>query len=176
MSNLSENFSLSWNFLIKLFQDAGNLLILIILNIIPLVNLIIIGYGVRIIREGDVLEKPPKIDKYGESFIDGLKVAIAIFIYALIPSIIAGVSIGLGVLINPNIWIYGHFFPSIFLKATVALGLTIAAIIGFILAIFGAMGIIHMIKTDDFGKIFSFAEILSLIEKVGGLTILYGLS
>ena len=167
MINLSENFSYSWNFLIKLFQDIGNLLILIILNVIPVVDVIIIGYGVRIIREGDELERPPKINEYGEAFIDGLKVVIAIFIYALIPSVIAGVSIGLRMLINPSIWIYGYFLPSIFLKTTVALGLAIAAIVGFIPAIFGGMGIIHMIKTNDFGKIFAFTEILSLIEKIG---------
>ena len=167
MKDLSENFSKSWEFLIKLFRDAGNLIILIILNIIPIINLIVIGYGARIIKEGDILEEPPKIDKYGEAFIDGLKVAISVFIYSLIPAIIAGVSIGLEMLVRPNMWMYGTFISLIFLRGTVLLGLAIATIIGFIIAIFGAMGIIHMIKTNDFGKIFAYSEILSLIEKVG---------
>ncbi len=61
----------------------------------------------------------------------------------------------------------GSFIAFTILRGTVLISLTIATVIGFILAIFGVMGFIHMIKTNDFGKIFAFSEILSLIEKVG---------
>ncbi len=35
----------------KLFHDTDNLITLIILNIIPIINLIVIGYDAKIIRE-----------------------------------------------------------------------------------------------------------------------------
>ncbi len=167
MTGLEENFSKSWSFMLGLFNNVGRLLILIILNVIPIVNLIVIGYGAKIIRLGDSIEEPPEIESYGEAFIEGLKVLIAIIIYSIIPAIIAGISIGIGLLSNPATWMQGMFFPSLFFRATVALGLTVAFIVGFLFAVFGAMGIIHMIKTGDFGKIFAFSEILDLIDKIG---------
>lgn len=152
--------------MIELFKDISTLIILIILNIIPVINLIVIGYGVKIIKLGDLVETPPKIEKYGEAFIDGLKIIIAIIAYSIVPAIIAGISIGLGILTNPILWIKG-FYMHIFFNATVAIGLLTASILGFIFSIFGAMGIIHMIKNDDFGKIFAFSEIISLIGDIG---------
>lgn len=167
MTTLEENFSKSWKFMLGLFNNVGRLLILIILNIIPVANLIVIGYGAKIIKLGDAIEEPPEIESYGEAFIEGLKVLFAIIIYSIIPGIIAGFSIGVGLLTNPSAWMQGAFFPSIFFRATVALGLTVAFLVGFLFAVFGAMGILHMIKTGDFGKIFAFSEILELIDKVG---------
>jgi hypothetical protein len=52
---LSENLDDSFKFTMKLLDDVGNLIILFILSIIPIVDLIILGYSVLILRDEDAL-------------------------------------------------------------------------------------------------------------------------
>ena len=49
--NLSENLGNSFEFAKKMFSDIGRLIILIVLDIIPIVNWIVIGYAARVLRE-----------------------------------------------------------------------------------------------------------------------------
>ena len=63
-------------------------MILIVLNIIPIVNWIVIGYAARVLRESPSTETPPKLEKYGEMFVDGAKVTFASLIYMLVPTIL----------------------------------------------------------------------------------------
>ncbi|HDO20939.1 MAG TPA: DUF4013 domain-containing protein [Candidatus Bathyarchaeota archaeon] len=134
---LSENLSKSWEFMTKLTENIGNLIILIILNIIPIVNFTLWGYAARIVREGRRLDKPPRIENYVDMFIDGLRVLLVILLYMAIPLIIG------------------------------FLGIIIAVILGFILLIIGAMGTIHMMKTNSLPKAFAISEILNLIGRTG---------
>ncbi|MCS7374272.1 MAG: DUF4013 domain-containing protein [archaeon GB-1867-097] len=121
----------------KLTENIGNLIILIILNIIPIVNFTLWGYAARIVREGRRLDKPPRIENYVDMFIDGLRVLLVILLYMAIPLIIG------------------------------FLGIIIAVILGFILLIIGAMGTIHMMKTNSLPKAFAISEILNLIGRTG---------
>ena len=63
--NLSGNLSNSFDYAKKLFSDFGRLIILIVLNVIPLVNWIVIGYAARVLRESPSSEVPPKLERYG---------------------------------------------------------------------------------------------------------------
>ncbi|MGB9631650.1 MAG: DUF4013 domain-containing protein [Candidatus Methanodesulfokora sp.] len=160
--NLSDNLNKAGSFTGKVFSDIGNLILLIVLNIIPIVNFIVLGYMAKIVRESP--DEPPKLGDYGKLFVDGLLVLIALIIYAIIPSIllIAGVFMaGLG-----------PFGISRFASPLALLaggGLFIAGLILlFIFMIFGVMAIGNMIRSGmNFSKIFAFSENWELIKKVG---------
>ena len=164
--DLTENLNESWTYMTKLMEDIGNLIILFILNVIPIVNFTVWGYGAKITREGEKLDKPPKMDNYVEAFIDGLKIIVVAILYLIIPTIILFGSIaltagGIRTLFSPT------FLISILLSGIGVAGIIFSLIIGFLFLIVGAMGIIYMIKTEEFGKAFSINEILRLIGEVG---------
>jgi len=167
--DLSEILGEAWNFTVKLTHDIGNLIILFVLNLIPIVNLTFVGYCARIIRLGGSVDRPPRIDRYLEAFIDGLKIFLAVILYALIPLLIvvaaaAPVIMHLGFPMWQAFWWY---HARVFFIGAMLFGSILASLIGLFLFIFGAMGIVHMIKTGKFLKAFAVTEILSLISEVG---------
>ena len=86
--DLAENLSNSFEYARKLFGDIGRLVILIVLDLIPVVNWIVVGYAARALKESPGSEAPPKLEDYGRMFVDGAKVFFASLIYMLIPLIL----------------------------------------------------------------------------------------
>jgi hypothetical protein len=168
--DLGQNINQSIEYAKKLFSDIGRLVILIILDIIPIINLIVAGYMARVIRETPSVDSPPKLENYGNMWIDGLKIAITALIYMIVPVILiilGGMSLFAGFMI-PR---YGPGFQEIpFLFLPIGLGVVffgVGIIFAFLVAIILAMSIVHMIKTDNFGKAFAVGEILGIIGKIG---------
>jgi len=166
---LSENLSRSWEFTKRLTEDIGNLILLIVLSIIPIINIVVIGYGARITRLGDSIDKPPKISDYLDTFIDGVMVIIVIIIYSIIPMLIFALFLGLALISKYPIeaLMRPGGLMALLPAGIKIIGMGIALIVGFIIFIFGAMGIIDMIKTKSFGAAFNFSNILKLIRSVG---------
>jgi hypothetical protein len=171
--DLSDNLSNSFAFARKLFSDFGRLIILIVLDIIPIVNLIVTGYASRVLKESPGADSPPKLENYGDLFIDGLKIVIASIIYMLIPLIL--IAAGLGSFFaamvtggGPNFMSNG-FTPAYMglLGGTGAVLVLVGLLVAFVMLILLAAGIAHMIKTGKFGKAFAFGEILNVIGKIG---------
>jgi len=163
--DLGQNISISIDYARKLFTDLGRLVILIILDIIPIINLIVAGYMARIIRETPSSDSPPKLEGYGDLWIDGLKIVVAAIIYMIIPVIL--IVSGAITLFAP--FMFGPYPPGI-LFVPVGLGvilLAVGIIIAFLIAIIMAMAIVRMIKTGSFGKAFAVSEILDTIGKIG---------
>ena len=165
--NLTDNLSDAFNYSIKLTKNIGNLILLVILCIIPIVNFIVLGYAARIFKEGP--EEPPAMERYGEAFIDGLKIVVAGFIYALVPIIVFAIVVGAAILSMPAIWMgqLGEIEASVMIFSLVWSAIPILLILGFLFAIVGTMGIMHMLATGRFSKAFAFSEIFGLIGKVG---------
>jgi hypothetical protein len=171
--DLSDNLSNSFEFARKLFSDFGRLVILIVLDLIPIVNLIVMGYASKVLKESPGADSPPKLENYGDMFIDGLKIAIASIIYMLIPLIL--IAAGVGSFFATMAMGGGtDFMPSGFKPAYTGLltgtGIALAlvgAVVAFVMLILLAAGIAHMIKTGKFGKAFAFGEILNVIGRVG---------
>lgn len=167
--NLSANLSNSFDYAKKLFSDIGRLIILIVLDIIPLVNWIVVGYAARVLRESPSSPAPPKLEKYGEMFVDGAKVFFASLIYMIIPTIL--IVLGAGSLIASMFMFdqYGQFVA----PAGMAFGgiglvlLLVGIILAIILLLILGVGLAHMIKTGRFGKAFAFGEILAIIRGIG---------
>jgi len=61
---LDKNLTDSINYTQILFTDLGRLLILIILDIIPIVNLIVLGYVSRVIKEHPDSKELPPLENY----------------------------------------------------------------------------------------------------------------
>jgi len=160
--NLRENLGNSFNYAKKLSTDGGRLVILIVLNIIPLVNWIVVGYAAHVLREAPASDAPPKLEKYGNLFADGAKVTLASLLYMIIPlvlMIIGGVSIGAGFLGNESV--------SLVSTSVGVMLLLVGLCLGFAFLIFLGVGIAHMVKTGKFGKAFAFGEILGIIGRIG---------
>jgi len=171
--DLSDNLTNSFTFAKKLFSDFGRLVILIVLDLIPIVNLIVTGYASRVLKESPGADSPPKLENYGDLFIGGLKIAVVSIIYMLIPLIL--IAAGVGSFFAAMATEGGPgFMPGAFKPAYMGLltgtGIVLALIgllIAFVMLILLAAGIAHMIKTEKFGKAFAFSEILNLIGKIG---------
>jgi len=160
--DLSQIVGNSFEYAKKLFSDLGRLAILIVLDIIPIVNLIVLGYMTRVVKETPISLEPPPLREYGDMFIQGLKVAIAAFLYMLVPLIL--IILGVGSFIFGAVGM-GMFFPAF---GAIGVGLlVVGAILAFAIAIIMAMAIVHMVKNNSFGKAFAVGEILGIIGKIG---------
>jgi hypothetical protein len=160
--DLSQIVGNSFEYAKKLFSDLGRLAILVVLDIIPIVDLIVLGYMTRVIKETPVSLEPPPLRDYGDMFIQGLKVAIAVFLYMLVPLIL--------IVLGAGAFIFGAFGMGMFYPAFGALGiglLVVGIILAFGIAIVMAMAIVHMVKNNSFGKAFAVGEILGMIGKIG---------
>ena len=171
--DLSDNLSNSFAFARKLFSDFGRLVILIVLDLIPIVNLIVTGYASRVLRESPGADSPPKLENYGDLFIDGLKIVIASVIYMLLPLILIAAGFGsfFAAMVTgggPN-FMWGGFTPAYMglLGGTGVVLVLVGLLVAFVMLILLAAGIAHMIKTGKFGKAFAFGEILNVIGKIG---------
>jgi len=164
--SLSENLNASFNYAKALASDIGRYVILLILNIIPVVNLIVTGYGARIIKTTPEVNELPKLERYGDLFIDGLKIAVAGFIYMIVPAILMALGAG-------SVFAGAFGFGSLPTAGAFALAgfgallLLVGLVLAFVLAIFFAMGIAHMLRTNNFGKAFAFGEIRQIIGRIG---------
>lgn len=169
------------------------MLLLFILTLIPIVNILTLGYLGRVMADSPDSRQPPKLEKYSDMFVDGLKYLAAIIIWA-IPIIVGAIIVGVlvftsivsstaysigGTLTNTTYWqnfnwtnwrqALGH---NPVVTGVFALGIIIAIIV-FVFAVFillfSWIGIVHMFKTRSFSKAFALRDILSIISKIGWL-------
>ena len=142
--NIKENISDSLQYPIK---NWVKLIILGIILIIPIVNLIGLGYYLRIIKSTLAgLDELPDFERVGELFINGIKILLVCIIYAIVPLIFYALSFA---------------FPgSVFF--------IIATIFAIIISIFAYMGIANMAYYDcEIGAALRYREILDRIAAIG---------
>ena len=159
---LDVNLTESIDYTKMLFADLGRLLILVILDIIPIVNFVVLGYLGNVIKEPRDSKQLPPLDNYFELWIQGLKIFVASIVFMIIPLILT----------IPFIFLVALSWISIPFLATVGWFLAIVLVIGgvllaFFLAIILVMAIVNMLKKDSFSKAFAFGEIFDVIGEVG---------
>jgi hypothetical protein len=171
--DLAGNLSNSFEYAKKLFTDFGRLLILVVLNVIPVVNWIVVGYAASVLRGSPSADTPPRLDNYGKLFVEGAKIFFASLVYMIIPLIliVAGVGSLFSTIItgaSPS-YMQGAFTPSMIglLTGTGIVLLLLGVLIAFVMLVLLAAGIAHMVKTGKFSKAFAFGEILDIIKKIG---------
>jgi len=168
--NLSEILNHSAEYTGTIFKRIGEFIILLILSIIPIVDFIALGYYANIVRDSPSSKDTPKLERYGDLFVEGLKifvVGIIWFIIFLIIAIIVAIPLfafaAFSTFTSPASLLTGGF---LFALGGVAV---VFAVVAFFLGLIAFMGIIHMVKTKSFGKAFAFGEILNIIGKIGWL-------
>jgi len=135
---------------------------LIILDIIPIVNLLVLGYVSRVIKEHPDSKELPPLENYWNLWVQGLKIVVAAIIYMIIPIILVVPFMVLTALA----WIAFPSLPAVGWLVAIPM-LIIGVLLAFFLAIILAMAIVNMVRKDSFGKAFAFGEILGVIGKVG---------
>jgi hypothetical protein len=158
---LDVNLTDSIEYTKMLFDDLGRLLILVILDIIPIVNFVVLGYLGNVIKEpGDSKQLPP-LENYFDLWMQGLQIFVASIVFMIIPLILAIPFISL-VVISSLISV-----PALVGWALAIVLMIVGALLAFFLAIILAMAMVNMLKKDSFGKAFAFGEIFDIIGKVG---------
>ena len=159
---LDENLSKAINYTTMLFSDLGRLLILIVLDIIPIVNFVVMGYIGNVIKQPKDSEELPPLEKYFDLWVQGLKIAVASFVFMIIPMLLIG---PFAVLVALS-WLEFSFLSSVGWVLAIPLML-IGVLLAFFFGILLSMAIVNMLKKDSFGEVFAFGKILDIIGKVG---------
>ncbi len=128
---------------------------------IPILNLVAVGYGLRVLRNtahGE--ERPlPKWDDWGGDFVRGLMIALAGIIYAL-PAILLGILGTIVSVITSNSYGDPSGVGVICLVGIQCLGV----LWGILVALWLPAATIHYTESEDFGAFFHLAEIWTLIS------------
>jgi hypothetical protein len=174
---LSENFGNSFDYARKLLSDGSRIILLIVLDLIPIVNWILLGYGGRVLREAPSSEYPPKLENYASMFIDGAKIFFGTLIYMAVPIVL--IVLGAHSLVESSAMGEG-VASSLLTGGAGVLALLVGLVLCFILLVLLGVGIAHMVKSGKFSKFFAFGEILRIINGIGkvkyfGWVILTGL-
>lgn len=139
-------------------------LLIICYIIFPLMG----GYVVRILKGA----KPsPEIEDWVAIFIDGIKLCIVMFIF-FIPMIILGV-FAMGAIIAGIA--SGDSSAAMAGMAGAGLIALVMFIVGIIISIFLATGVVRFARTDSIGEAFNFSAILEHIGKMGWVTYIIAL-
>jgi len=164
--NLGDNFTDSFEYTKKLFKDALRLILLIVLSIIPIVEWIVLGYMARVLKESPGTGTPPKLENYGELFVQGAKVFFATLIYLLVPTILIIIG-AVGTFAGFTSFGSSMAVPAVLVGGTGSVILLVGMVLAILLSILLAAGVAHMIKTGKFGNAFAFGEILGIIRGIG---------
>ena len=160
---LDVNLTDSIDYTKMLFADLGRLLILVILDIIPIVNFVVLGYLGNVIKETRDSKQLPPLENYFELWIQGLKIFVASIVFMIIPLILAIPFIFLVALAS---WVSVPVLATVGWFLTIVL-MIVGVLLAFFLAIILVMAIVNMLKKDSFSKAFAFGEIFGIIGKVG---------
>ena len=162
---LNENLNDSVGYTKKLTKDAGNLIILIIINLIPILNFITLGYAWEVIKRTPESQDLPPLRNYVGLWINGLKMVIASIIILIIPIIVL---IASGAIFMVSIFgIMGGSDVMGIAAIGAIVGIVVGIILAFIFGIFLQMALVHMVRNNSFGKAFAFGQVMSKISTIG---------
>jgi hypothetical protein len=195
---LEESLSKGFNYTGKLFSRVKDLLILTVISIIPILNILTLGYWGRVTRDSPSSEGPPRLERWGDMFIDGLKVIGAGILWAIPIAIVAALltlaliipTIGLLRLTSPDFWAnwgagftnstmgnWTHmgeimqraFEPLRPLALAIIPAILLVALVILFTMVMAFTGIVHMFKKGSFFKAFAVGEIFNVMGKIGYL-------
>lgn len=129
----------------------------ILLAISTIIFPLIMGYMVRIYSG---VKPAPEVGNWVGMFIDGLKLFVIGFIYAIPLFII------MAIFMVPAIMAANGGDPLLAL-GSLGIGLLLVLIVGIIISLISAIGMIRFAHTDSIGQAFAFGAILEHIGKIG---------
>lgn len=196
--NLEESLSKGFEYTRRLFTRVKDLLILTLINLIPVVNILTLGYAARVARDSPASEGPPRLERWWGMFVDGLKAVFAAIIWAIPIAMVTALlalallipTIGILQLTSPEFWTewgmnfanstagnwthIGQFMQRAFEPLRpLALAIIPAMLLMMLVVLFSMVmaftGIVHMFKKGSFWKAFAIGEIFTVIGKIGYL-------
>lgn len=159
-----ESFSKSVDYTSKLLSRGAELIVMVIVNIIPIVNFIFVGYCAKVLREGPSKDEPPKFERFGELFVDGVKVFVVGLLWAIPPVVVGVLAL---VLTAPWILMGGMANIARLGGGALLLAMFLVLVVGICVGVFGVVGLMLAARTGDIAKGFSFQHIMSVINNVG---------
>lgn len=135
-------------------------ILLAVLSIIPIVNWIVNGYLLEILRGA---RAAPELDDYGRLFVDGLKLFVVALIYA-IPLIIV-----YAILFGATFMMMGSGSDAVAAAGvgTLLIGMLIIFVLAIVIALFELIGVVRFARTDSIGEAFNFSAIIAHIGRIG---------
>lgn len=120
---------------------------------------VINGYFLRVSREAMAgSTAPPEFSDYGDLVVDGLKAAVIVFVYQLVPLIVFGVVAGgsfLAILSGSDAAASAGLFG-------ILGGFAVYSVLAIIFGYFGFAGLMNFVATDSMGAAFDFGTITSV--------------
>lgn len=176
--NTSDEFSKAYNYTRAFLSRFGDLIILLVISIIPLLNLIAIGYYGRVVSDKTDSQAPPRLYGFWELFVGGLKAVVAYMIWS-IPLILLFMIFFIPVYQTAR-WDHMMMMQmsqplGFFVGAIGALATMTIIIVGFLIGILAIMGVVHMFKTGSFSKAFAVGELFNIIGRIGFFKYLFWL-
>jgi hypothetical protein len=160
---LGESFEYAQEGLVGKWMKWLLLLVATILLSLPL-----LGYALKVLRG----EKPsPEVNDWGTLFIDGIKYAVIVIIYAIPLIIIAAVAAAPLVLAV----ITGNQAAFLAAIGSFLVGLLVLVIVAIIIALFVCFGVIRFARTGSMGEAFNFSAILATIGRIGWVSYILAL-
>jgi hypothetical protein len=129
----------------RLVNQFDKLFVLAVFAIIPVVNLLVLGYLARVIRDAPISSNPPPLESWGRMLVDGLTILVVSLVY-----LAAGIAVTIGL-----------FYVG---SAQMALLGTLVVFVGYILL---PMAIVHSVRTGNPSKAFAIGEIMGRISERG---------
>ena len=136
-------------------------ILLVIISAIPIVNFIMNGYMIRVMRG---IRPAPELEDYVQLFIDGLLYTIIGIIW-MIPAIIVGI-----LLVGGSVFALAAGDPATVGAGAVAgmgIGILITLIVAILCSLFATIGIVRFARTEQVGEAFAFGEIRDRIGEIG---------
>lgn len=143
-------------------QKWGKIIILGIILIIPIVNFIGLGYLFRVLKATFAgIDEVPEFDEAGELFVDGLKILVVGFVYAIPVTII-------GAIISIIFGISAGSTASSFDMFAILAGSLVYVIIAIIIGLIESIAIANMaLYEGELGAAFKFSEVMDRISAIG---------
>jgi hypothetical protein len=130
----------------QMVSEIGKLIVLAVGAVIPVVNMIFLGYLARVVRSTPQSNHLPPLDRWGQMFVDGLNVFILYLCY-----------LAAGVVVTTVLAVVAGVVPLLLMGLMVVFA-------GYLLL---PMALVHSIKTGNPSKGFAVGELVKRIVAVG---------
>jgi hypothetical protein len=142
---VSSILSNSVHYASQLVEHFDKLFVLAVFAVIPVANLLVLGYFARVIRTSPLGSSLPPLDSWGRMFVDGITLLVLSLCY-----------LAAGVVSTLILFYLG--------SSQMALLGTLVVFLGYFLL---PIALVHAIKTGDPLKAFALREIYGKIQRVG---------
>lgn len=119
------------------------------------------GYVVGVLRETSTGERAaaPVFEDWERLFVDGLKAFVVVFVYGLVPAVVAAITVGSAVFAI----VFGNQGLQVLGAVSILGGLLVTAVLGLAFGYVIPAGLVAMSRTDSIGAAFSWSGLRPIL-------------